>query len=252
MPAPPASGVHDITLEALMKRPLALGATGLTIENALADAVAKIRENIAIRQVCRVAAVPGVVGSYVHGAVRSDAMIGPKGALVAIGTGEEAPSEATLEIVQPLAKKLAMHVVAAQPQFLNPASVPEEVLDAERALLTDQAASSGKPPEIVAKMVEGRLKKFYAEKTLLEQPHVVEPDGLAVRGESRGRHHRASLSLPSGMSLLLSRFPRTAALIFLTHGLRFGPQVSKVLAQASKATGVPLTLDGFVLFKTGA
>lgn len=76
--------------------------------------------------------------------------------------------------MQELANKLAMHVVGALPKFLDASSVPEETLEAERQLLREQAARTGKPEAIIEKMVEGRLKKFYEEVCLLEQPYIMD------------------------------------------------------------------------------
>jgi elongation factor Ts len=75
-----------------------------------------------------------------------------------------------------LAKDLAMHVAAINPAYLDASSVPAEVLDQERAILVEQTKGEKKPPEIIAKMVEGRLRKYLAEITLLGQPFVKDPD----------------------------------------------------------------------------
>jgi elongation factor Ts len=75
-----------------------------------------------------------------------------------------------------LAKDLAMHVAAVNPAYIAPADVPAAVLDKEREILTEQVKGEKKPPEIIAKMVEGRLRKFVAEITLVGQPFVKDPD----------------------------------------------------------------------------
>ena len=75
-----------------------------------------------------------------------------------------------------LARDIAMHVAAANPQFLDQASVPAEYVEKEKSILIAQAESSGKPPEIIEKMIQGRLDKFLAEVTLMGQPFVKDPD----------------------------------------------------------------------------
>merc|ERR1712086_987981 len=129
-------------------------------------------------------------------------------AVVALGTDEMPSSDDVTESLQTIARKLAMHVVAAQPRFLN--EVPEDELAKERLILTDtlkEGDSSGKPAHILEKIVEGRLNKFISEVTLLRQGHMAEPDS---------------------------------------------PQISKVLAAASKQLGLKLTLEGFALYNVSA
>jgi len=118
--------------------------------------VAKIGENISVRRFAVVTA-PTALGVYLHG--------GRIGALVALQGGDEA-----------LARDLAMHVAAANPAYIDAASVPAAVLDKEREILTEQTRGENKPPQIIAKMVDGRLRKYLAEITLLGQPFVKDPD----------------------------------------------------------------------------
>jgi elongation factor Ts len=118
--------------------------------------VAKIGENISVRRFA-VLASPDHLGAYVHGT--------RIGALVAVRGGAAS-----------LAYDLAMHVAASNPRYLTQAQVPAEVLAKEREILTEQAQGEGKPPEIVAKMVEGRLRKALAEITLAGQPFVKDLD----------------------------------------------------------------------------
>jgi elongation factor Ts len=118
--------------------------------------IAKIGENISVRRFVRVTS-PGPLGTYAHGS--------RIGALVALQGGDEA-----------LAKDLAMHVAASNPAYIDIAAVPAETLDKERAILIEQTKAEKKPPEIIAKMVEGRLRKYVAEITLLGQPFVKDLD----------------------------------------------------------------------------
>jgi elongation factor Ts len=130
--------------------------SGETLEERRRTLVAKIGENISVRRLA-VLASPGNLGAYVHGT--------RIGALVAIKGGDAS-----------VAHDLAMHVAASNPKYLSMAHVPAEVVAKEREILTEQAQSEGKPPEIVAKMVEGRLRKSLGEITLTGQAFVKDPD----------------------------------------------------------------------------
>jgi elongation factor Ts len=129
---------------------------GTTLDGRRRALIAKIGENIAVRRFARIAA-EGAVGAYVHG--------GRIGALVALQGGDEA-----------LARDLAMHVAAVNPTYIDAAAVPADVLEKERAILAEQTRGEKKPPEIIAKMVEGRLRKYLAEITLVGQPFVKDED----------------------------------------------------------------------------
>jgi elongation factor Ts len=118
--------------------------------------IAKIGENISVRRFVKVSA-PGALGTYIHGS--------RIGSLVALEGGDEA-----------LARDLAMHVAAVNPAYIDAGEVPAAVLDKEREILTDQTKGEKKPPDIIAKMVEGRLRKYLAEITLMGQPFVKDPD----------------------------------------------------------------------------
>jgi len=131
-------------------------ASGESIEERRRNLVAKIGENISVRRFA-VLSSPGHLGGYVHGT--------RIGALIALEGGTAS-----------LAYDLAMHVAASNPRYLSAAQVPAEVVAKEREILTSQAQAEGKPPEIVAKMVEGRLRKVLGEITLAGQPFVKDPD----------------------------------------------------------------------------
>lgn len=128
------------------------------IEDARQALVQKIGENISVRRIGVVSATDGVVGGYVHGNNRI-------AVLVELAGGNEE-----------LAKDVAMHVAAVNPAVVAPADMPEEQLQKEREIYTAQAADSGKPPEIVEKMIEGRVRKYLAENSLTEQAFVKDPD----------------------------------------------------------------------------
>jgi elongation factor Ts len=136
------------------------GADGQALEERRRVLIAKIGENITVRRIARVTA-EGALGAYLHGS--------RIGALVALkGPGADAA----------LAKDLAMHVAAINPQFVDSTQVPAEELAKEREIQMAKAEneSKGKPQDVLAKMVEGRLRKHLAEITLVGQPFVKDPD----------------------------------------------------------------------------
>jgi elongation factor Ts len=110
--------------------------------------------------------------SYVHNSVGPD--VGKSAAIVALKCDKQT------EAIADAAKKLAMHITAARPEFLDESRVPADVMEKERQIYREQAASSGKPANIVEKMTEGRMKKFLAENTLVGQPHMIEPNNPVV------------------------------------------------------------------------
>lgn len=130
--------------------------SGETVEERRRALIAKIGENITVRRSVVLSSTANL-GAYVHGT--------RIGALVTV-TGGDAT----------LAHDLAMHVAASNPKYLTMADVPAEVVAKEREILTEQAQGEGKPPQIVAKMVEGRLRKSLGEITLLGQPFVKDPE----------------------------------------------------------------------------
>jgi elongation factor Ts len=154
---------QEVAAVALAERPASLAAlltlplpSGASVDERRRALVAKIGENIGLRRFA-VLEARGRLGAYLHGT--------RIGALVALEGAEAA-----------LAHDLAMHVAASNPQYLSPAHVAPEVIAKEREVLTEQARAEGKPPEIVLKMVEGRLRKALNELTLTGQPFVKDPD----------------------------------------------------------------------------
>ena len=141
-------------VEALKALPLEDG--GKPIEEVRQELVARIGENIQVR---RFETIEGesAVGVYSHG--------GRIGVAVALKGGDEA-----------LAKDIAMHIAASRPLAIDENDVPQDVLQKEKEILVDQARQSGKPEEIIEKMIEGRLRKYLAEITLVGQPFVKDPD----------------------------------------------------------------------------
>ncbi|MFC4270400.1 elongation factor Ts [Sneathiella chungangensis] len=138
----------------------------VTVEEKLTDAIATIGENMALRRAATITVDKGVVASYVHNAVAEG--LGKIGILVGL------ESEGDTEALATLGKQIAMHVAATSPQSISVADLDPAAVDRERAVLSQQARESGKPEEIIGKMVEGRLSKFYKDVVLLEQTFVVD------------------------------------------------------------------------------
>lgn len=139
---------------------------GGTVQDVLTNNIATIGENQAIRRVKTVAVSNGLVVSYVHNAVTPT--MGKIGVLVAL------ESTAGSEVLEPLGKQIAMHIAAAFPLALNAEGLDQEMLERERAIATEKAAESGKPDNIVEKMVDGAMAKFAKENALLSQTFVMD------------------------------------------------------------------------------
>lgn len=136
------------------------------VEEELSRNVATIGENLSLRRLEMLSVSNGVVGGYVHNAVTSG--LGKIGTLVALESMGDQEKLATL------AKSLAMHVAAAKPEALTIEDLPQDKVLREKSILLEQVQGSGKPQEIIDKMIEGRLRKFYQEVVLLEQTYVID------------------------------------------------------------------------------
>ncbi len=171
--------------------------TGRTVEEELTHLISTIGENLVLRRVKRLSTEQGAVFSYVHNALGPG--LGKIGVLVTLG------STAATDQLAGLGKQLAMHIAAANPLYLDIASVPQAALDRERDVLREQARATGKPDSVVDRMVEGRLRKFYEEFVLLEQIFAVDQE----------------------------------------------TKISKVVEQASKTVGAPISVQSFARFARG-
>lgn len=149
-------------LDALMNASL----DGKPVSESLTSLIAKIGENMTIRRMEKVSVKDGVVVGYVHNAVAPN--LGKIGVLIALeSTGDKEKLEA-------LGKQIAMHAAAAFPKFLKKEEVDAATMDREKDVLREQAKQEGKPADIVEKMLEGRMRKFYEEICLLEQVFVID------------------------------------------------------------------------------
>ena len=139
---------------------------GKSVDEHIAEMVGKIGENMALRRADGVKVDEGVVAGYVHGQVSDGA--GKIGVLVGLkSTGDK-------EKLRALGKQIAMHVAAARPLAARVEDLDPDVVAREKNILAEQARASGKPENIIEKMVEGRLRKFYEEAVLLEQLFVID------------------------------------------------------------------------------
>lgn len=140
-----------------------------TVADRVRETIAALGENLQLRRTGRVSVADGLLVSYVHNAAGPG--LGRIGVLVGV---ESAASDR--DALATFARQVAMHVAAFQPLAVTAAKIPAAVIDREREICEAQAAESGKPPEVAAKMVEGRMKKFLRASNLLDQPFVVNPD----------------------------------------------------------------------------
>ena len=139
-----------------------------SVEAEVKELVATIGENMTFRRSVGLKVASGVVAPYVHSAITDG--LGKIGVLVAL------ESTGNADELMKLGRQIAMHVAATNPLALSAEEIPADVVDRERAIFTEQAKESGKPAAVIEKMVEGRIRKFYEESTLLKQAFVINPD----------------------------------------------------------------------------
>jgi elongation factor Ts len=143
-------------------------AGGESVQDHLTNLIATIGENMMVRRAAQWTVGNGVVASYIHNAVAPD--LGRIGVLVALeSTGDKAA-------LRELGRKIAMHVAATAPLSLSPDDLDPAAIEREKAVFTEQALESGKPPAVIEKMIEGRIRKFLEEVVLLKQAFVMNPD----------------------------------------------------------------------------
>ena len=193
---------------------------GGTVEEVLTNNIATIGENQTLRRARKLSVSQGAVVAYVHNA--ATAGLGKIGVLVAL---ESAAPVATLEA---LGKQLAMHVAAAFPIALDASGVPAETLERERAIATEKAAESGKPADVIVKMVEGAVAKFAKENTLLNQLFVMD-------GKTKISDVVANAGKEAGTPITLTDYVRFQ----LGEGIE--KDVSDFAAEVAATSGIPQT-----------
>ena len=171
--------------------------TGVDVAHQITTLIATIGENMNLRRSAKLSVSSGVVASYIHTSLAPG--LGKIGVLVALESTGDAGKLAEL------GKQLAMHIAAARPEAVSVAELDPARVDRERAILADKARTSGKPEAIIAKMVEGGLRKYYEEVVLTEQTYVID-------GETK---------------------------------------ITKVIENAAKTVGAPVTVAGFARFALG-
>ncbi len=169
--------------------------TGRTVAEEIAELVGRIGENMVLRRVARLTVNNGVVASYMHNSLVPN--LGKIGVLVAL------ESAAPADTLAALGRQIAMHVAAANPLYLDRTAVPATALDRERDVLRGQAETTGKSADIVERMVEGRLRKFYEDSVLLDQVYVID-------GESRVGNVVEAAAKAAGTPITVSGFARFA------------------------------------------
>lgn len=173
------------------------GETGKTVQDRLTDNIATIGENMSVRRAAVLEVGQGAVAAYTHAALAPG--LGKIGCLVALESAGDAAKLAAL------AKRIAMHVAAARPEFLTVEHVDAASLERERNVLIEQARASGKPENIIEKMVDGRIRKYYEEVVLMEQTYVIDNE----------------------------------------------TKIAKLIENAAKDVGAPVTLSAFARFELG-
>jgi elongation factor Ts len=186
----------DRDIEALKSASFA--GNGKTVEGELTDLIGRIGENMVLRRIARLAVAQGHVASYVHNAISPG--LGKIGALVAL------ESAAGDDVLAPLGRQLAMHIAFASPAYLDSSLVPAAEIERERGVLRQQALEGGKTEDVVERMVEGRLRKFYEESVLLDQIFV-SPD---ADGKTRISKVVETASKNAGAPIKIAAFVRFA------------------------------------------
>ena len=165
----------------------------LKVKDVLNEKIAKIGENISIRRISSINLEEGVISGYIHNHIEKD--LGKIGVLVALQTSSKDSK------VNILGKQIAMHIAASSPASISIDDLSDDLIKREKAVLMDQAISSGKPEEIAKKMVEGRLRKFYSEVVLMEQIFVLD-------GETKISDVISKVSKEINSEIHISRFIR--------------------------------------------
>ena len=194
--------------------------SGTTVAEVLTNNIATIGENQSLRRSRRLEVAKGAVVSYVHN--QQSPGLGKIGVLVAL------ESEASDDVLQGLGKQLAMHIAAAFPKALNEEDLDEAEIERERAIATEKAADSGKPADIIAKMVEGGIAKYRKEHALVSQLFVMD-------GKTKISDVVAKAGKDAGATIVLKDYVRFQ----LGEGIE--KEASDFAAEVAAASGVPQT-----------
>jgi elongation factor Ts len=191
--------------------------TGRSVSGELTDAIATIGENMNLRRSAMLSVTDGVIGNYVHNSVKPG--MGKLGVIVAL------ESAGNKDVLAGLGKQIAMHIANTNPLSVSPDDIDPAIVERERAIFAEQAKESGKPAEVVAKMVEGRVRKFFEESTLLAQVFVID-------GETKVGDVVKNAEKDAGAPIKVTGFVRYA----LGEGIE--KQESDFAAEVAAAAGV--------------
>lgn len=190
--------------------------THTSISEQITNAIAVIGENMNLRRAGIIGVTKGYVASYIHSAAAPG--LGKIGVLVAL------ESEGDLNKLEALGKQVAMHIAAAKPEALDISHITAEQLERERAVYREQAAASGKPADVIEKMIDGRIRKYYEEVVLLEQLFVID-------GKTKIKDVVAAASKEAGKPITLTGF------ICFRLGEGVEKKVDDFAAEVAKAAG---------------
>lgn len=208
---------NDVTLDTVLDAAYP-GGESQTIQDEITRLIAVIGENMNLRRFIKLSVTDGVVATYIHGGVAPG--------LGRIGVAVALESKGDQDKLLEFGKKIAMHIAATQPIALDISDVDPSILEREKSILTEQANASGRPPETIAKMVEGRIRKFYEESVLLEQVFVID-------GKAKVKDVITSMEKEVGAPIQLKSFVR----YLLGDGIEKQESdfVAEVLAQSKTA-----------------
>lgn len=162
--------------------------SGKNTQDTLTDLIAQIGENMSLRRSTNLSVKNGIVASYVHNAVAPN--LGKIGVIVAL------ESTASADTLQTLGKQLAMHIAAAKPESLDVAAMDPKTVEREKAIHRDTAKASGKPDDIIEKMLEGRMRKYFEEVVLMEQTFIMDGETkIAALLEKAGKENGAPVKI---------------------------------------------------------
>lgn len=169
---------------------------GKSVADTLTELIATIGENMTIRRLAALEVQNGFIAKYIHNAEAEN--MGKIGVMAAFeSTGD-------VNAVRETGRKIAMHIAAVKPEFLNRDDVTGEALEREKNILREQAKDSGKPAEIIEKMIEGRLRKYYEEVCLLEQTFVIDGESkISQVVEQMGKDAGAEIRLTGYENIIL-------------------------------------------------
>jgi elongation factor Ts len=195
----------------------ATSSMGGTVNEMLQSLVATIGENMSLRRTAAISVSEGVVATYIHNQAADG--LGKIGVLVAL----ESPGDAAR--LTDLGRKVAMHIASMKPLAATTAELDPAVVEKERQILTAQAAESGKPANVIEKMVEGRIRKFYQESVLVEQAFVMDPDVTVGKFiENAGKNMGAAVKLKGFLKFEVGEGIEKAASDFAAEVAAFAQQ----------------------------